>query len=83
MKLIDIINEEQTVGHVRLVASIQNMLKKKGKKVGWKAIEKELKKIDGDEPFMRRIKAKAKKIGYDGYYWGAIRSRVASHFTSK
>jgi len=82
MKLKDLLNEdEEKAGHKRLVASIINMVREKtGKAPNRFAVEVYLKHIDKDEAFMKRIKAKSKKLKSDGYYWAAIRKRAASHF---
>lgn len=82
MKLKDLLNEDdEKAGHKRLVASIMNMIKEKtGRAPNRLAVELYLKKLDKDDEFMKRIKAKSKKLKSDGYYWAAIRKRAASHF---
>jgi hypothetical protein len=81
MKLKDLLNEEkkEKIGHRRLVSSIMSMVKNgKGKYPSRVRVSNALKKIDKDKAFLKRIKKRAKQLQSDGYYWNAIRRRVAS-----
>lgn len=72
----------KTPGHDRLVTSIQEILKKAGKKVSRTSIEAELSRIDKDTAFKSRISRRAREVGNDGYIWGSIRKRAVQHFTT-
>ena len=81
MKINKVLNliQEDKVGHRRLVSSIFSMMKNKtGKTPSRERISNALYKIGDDKAFLKRIKAKSRKYGNDGYYWNAIRKRVAS-----
>lgn len=80
MKIKEFLTEAKpnTSGHHRLVSSIWNQIS--GRKPSREAIEAFLKRLDGDEAFMSRVKAKARRVGNPGYLWASIRSRSVSHF---
>lgn len=79
MKIKELLQEADTVGHRRLVSSIMSIVRdSKGKYPSRKKVSSALKKIDTDRAFLMRIKKKSKQLKSDGYYWNAIRRRVAS-----
>jgi hypothetical protein len=79
MKLKELLEEKEKIGHTRLVSSIMSMVKNnKGKYISRTKVSNSLKKINKDKTFLKRIKKRAKQLQNDGYYWNAIRRRVAS-----
>lgn len=80
MKLKELLQEADTIGHKRLVSSIMSMVKNsKGRFPSRQRVSSALKKIDADKEFLMRIKKKSKKLKSEGYYWNAIRRRVAAN----